>query len=457
MSRPSSLFRRVMLGFSVVTVIVFLLGLAYVLQDARITQRTRTAAENRAHAREAMLHLALLADKPQQLVATASELEAVRKRMFDTLDYHSQVRLRVWREGALLYDSLPGLPEVLKSPDQVRLLRENGWVTSVESDPATGLTLERSHEVDDLWMLSMSGISFLASSTVFSLPLLLLPAWLIVAIGLRPLREIAAAIEQRAVSDLTALPASKYRELSPLVDAINRLMKRLSERIEREHQFLTDAAHELKTPLAAVQVNAHVLLSRCDADTRARASDAADGLRDGVERATRMVHQLLALERTQLEPAQAPLPPLELGTLVRDRLAAAVPLALQRGVEIEFQADAECHLPLHVESIAALVDNLVSNAIKYSPEGGTIEVQLARTVGGCRLGIADQGPGIPPELRRKVFERFYRIPGQDQPGSGLGLAIAERAAERNRGAIRLEGREDGRGLCVTVEFDALAA
>jgi two-component system sensor histidine kinase QseC len=456
MSRQSSLFRRLMLGFSVVIVIVFLLGLAYVLQDARITQRTRTAAENRAHTREAMLHLALLAEQPQRLVAAARELEAVRVRMFETLTYHSRVRLRVWRDGRLLYDSLPGLAEVLPDPDQVPLLRENGWVTSRDSDPATGLVVERSHEVDDLWMLSMSGISFLASSTVFSLPLLLLPAWLIVGIGLRPVRSIAAAIEQRAVSDLTALPQSKYRELSPLVDAINRLMKRLSERIEREHQFLTDAAHELKTPLVAVQINAHVLLSRCDAETRARAREAADGLRDGVERATRMVHQLLALERTQLEPAQAPLPPLELGTLVRDRLAAAVPLALQRGIEIEFQADAECHLPLHVESLAALVDNLVSNAIKYSPEDGTIAVQLAPTAAGCRLSIADQGPGIAPGLRSKVFERFYRIPGQDQPGSGLGLAIAERAAERNRACIRLEGRADGPGLCVTVEFEAAA-
>jgi hypothetical protein len=302
-SAPSSLFRRLMLGFSGVIVIVFLLGLAYVLQDARITQRTRTAAENRAHAREAMLHLALLAGRPRELVAAARELEAVRRACSTP---STTTRRCACASGArrLLYDSLPGLPDTLKTPDQVRLLRENGWVTSVESDPATGLALERSHEVDDLWMLSMSGISFLASSTVFSLPLLLLPAWLIVGIGLRPLREIAAAIEQRAVSDLTALPASKYRELSPLVDAINRLMKRLSERIEREHQFLTDAAHELKTPLVAVQINAHVLLSRCDAGHPRALADAADGLRDGVDRATRMVHQLLALERTQPKPAR---------------------------------------------------------------------------------------------------------------------------------------------------------
>jgi two-component system sensor histidine kinase QseC len=442
-----------MLGFSATIVIVFLLGLAYVLQDARITQHARTAAENRSHAREAMLHLSLLADRPARLVLDARALEATRARMFATLDYHSRVRLRVWKQGALLYDSHPGLPDVLPTPDEARPLHENGWVTSVERDPATGLVIARSHEIDDLWMLSMAGISFLASSTVFSLPLLLLPAWLIVAIGLRPVRSIAAAIEQRTASDLSALPTSPYRELSPLVDAINRLMHRLNERIEREHQFLTDAAHELKTPLMAVQANAHVLLSRCDAETRARCQEADAGLRDGVERANRMVHQLLALERTQAEPPPVPPPPVELGALVRDRLAAAVPLALQRGIDIEFSADADCSLPLHVESLAALVDNLVSNAIKYSPGDGTIEVELAPHGDGCRLRIADQGPGIAPAMRRKVFERFYRIPGQDQPGSGLGLAIAERAAERNGATIRLEGREHGPGLCAVVEFD----
>jgi two-component system sensor histidine kinase QseC len=442
-----------MLGFSATIVLVFLLGLAYVLQDARITQRARTAAENRAHAREAMLHLSLLADRPARLVADARALEAARARMFATLDYHSHVRLRVWRRGVLLYDSRPGLPDVLPTPDQARPFRENGWVTSVERDAATGLVVERSHEVDDLWMLSMAGISFLASSTVFSLPLLLLPAWLIVALGLRPVRSIAAAIEQRTASDLSALPSSPYRELSPLVDAINRLMHRLNERIEREHQFLTDAAHELKTPLMAIQVNAHVLLSRCDAETRARCQDADAGLRDGVERATRMVHQLLALERAQAEPPAQPPPPIELGALVRDRLAAAVPLALQRGIEIELCVAAECSLPLHVESLAALVDNLISNAIKYSPEDGTIEVGLAPHAQGCTLRIADRGPGIAPALRRKVFERFYRIPGQDQPGSGLGLAIAERAAERNRATIRFEDRDGSPGLCAIVEFE----
>ena len=304
----------------------------------------------------------------------------------------------------------------------------------------------------DEWMLSMSGVSFLLSSTVFSLPLLLLPAWLIVGIGLRPLRSIANDIEQRSDADLTPLPDSQYRELSPLVSAINHLMLRLQHRIDNEREFLTDAAHELKTPLAAIQINAHLLLSRCAPDPTQRSTEAGQGLRDGVARATHMVHQLMALERARAEPSPDSLPLIDLGNIVRDRIASAAPLAMQRGIEIEFQAELACQYPVHLESMGALLDNLISNAIKYSPENGLVLVTLVPTELGCRLTLIDQGPGIDASLQQRVFERFYRIPGQEQLGSGLGLAIAERAAARNKGHISLANNVPVSGLIVTVNF-----
>jgi two-component system sensor histidine kinase QseC len=450
MSKPSSLFRRLMLGFSGVIALVALAGFTYVAVEAKITQRTRTASENAAHTREVLLHLREIAADPGRVQRAAAALEAVRLEMFRELDYHSRVRLRVWQGGALLYNSLPALPDVLPAAGSAAAGRANTWVAAVERDDGSGLVVERSHEVDDEWMLSFSGVSFLLSSTIFSLPLLLLPAWLIVGIGLRPLRSIAEQIEARAGSDLTALPESKYRELSPLVDAINRLMMRLSQRIEREHEFLTDAAHELKTPLAAIQINAHLLLSRNVAESAERSAQAGQGLREGVARATHMVHQLLAFERARAEPSAGPLPQTELSGFVRSRLASAAPLAMQRGIEIEFQSEVACSMAVHVESMAALLDNLISNAIKYSPENGRIVVGLAEQGDAYRLTICDQGPGIAPALQQKVFERFYRVPGQEQSGSGLGLAIAERAAERNGGTITLSHAEDGQGLSVTV-------
>lgn len=449
--RPS-LFRRLMLGFAGVIIAVSLLGMAYVVYEAKATQRSRTASENRAHTRVILSQLVLLADRPDELLRAARFIEDVRGEMFRELDYHSRVRLRVWKGARLVYNSMPALPDRLPEAGGQELRGAYGWVRSVEGDAASGILVERSHEVDDEWMLSLTGINFLMSSTVFSLPLLLLPAWLIVGIGLRPLRSIADAIEQRSVSDLTALPESKYRELSPLVDAINRLMTRLSQRLEREHEFLTDAAHELKTPLAAIQINAHLLLSPAVADNPQRGAEAGEGLREGVARATHMVHQLLALERALAERNDQPMPEAELGAFVRDRLAAAAPLAVQRGIEIEFQSESTCMLPMHRESMAALLDNLISNAVKYSPEEGRISVRLEPTATGYRLTIADQGPGIAPALHAKVFERFYRIPGQEQSGSGLGLAIAERAAARNDAAIALAAGEDGKGLQAMVDF-----
>ena len=454
----SSLFRRLMLGFGAVIFVVAVVGMIYVVLEARASQRSRTAAENAAHARELLMHLSEVARDParvpERVRRTAEEIEQVRVEMFHQLDYHSQVRTRVWLRGELLYNSRPELPEKLPlSTDSVEARTTNAWVQAIDKDEANGLVVERTHEVDDRWMLTISGVTFLLRSTIFSLPLLLLPAWLIIRIGLKPLRSIAAVIENRSDQDLTPLPASPYRELTPLVTAINHLMARLRRRIEHEHEFLSDAAHELKTPLAAIQINAHLLQTMGLDAALERKAEVAAGLRQGVTRANHLAHQLLALERARAEPGAEALPALSLETLVRDRLAAAAPLGLQRGIEIDFHADGDEPRPLHQESLWALVDNLIGNAIKYSPEGGSITVQLTRQPdGGYILSVTDQGPGIPEAMRQRVFERFYRIPGQEQTGSGLGLAIAERAAVRNGASIRLADGVDGKGLTVLVEF-----
>ena len=442
-----------MLGFSAVILLVAMGGMAYVLDDAKETQHTRTAAENKAHATELLLHLERVAGDDAAIRESAAAIERVRVEMFRELDYHSRVRVRVWRGDRLLYNSRPELPDVLPAYGSPAAHQVNGWVRAVEHDDATALTVERSHEVDDGWMLSLYGITFLQRSTVFSLPLLLLPAWLIVGIGLRPLRSIAQDIEARSDADLTPLPDSKYRELSPLVMSINQLMARLRRRVEHEREFLTDAAHELKTPLAAIQLNAHLLQNPTGADDAQRHAEVSAGLREGVARATHLVHQLLALERARAEPDAEPLPATALDAVVRDRLAMAAPLALQRDIEIEFHADADCVRPVHLESMAALGDNLISNAIKYTPASGRIQVNLrCLATQGCRLTIADEGPGIAPHLRQKVFERFYRVPGQVATGSGLGLAIAERAAHRNHAVISLSEGAQGKGLVATVDF-----
>lgn len=453
----SSLFRRLMVGFAGVIAVVTLALLAYVVSDAKATQRWRTGVENIAHAHEIMTHLVRLADHPDAMRADLVELETTRQAMFAQLGYGSRVRLRVWQRGEELYNSAPGLPVLLPVFGSEAARTANSWMCTAEQDRDAGLMVERCHEVDDEWMLSLSGLNVLMSSTVFSLPLLLLPAWLIVGIGLRPLRTIAALIEQRDEFDLTSLPASTYRELSPLVDAINRLLARLKQRIEREHVFIADAAHELKTPLAAIQINAHLILSHAGGGGEPAAAAAAQGLRDGVNRTTHMVHQLLAFERVSIESDSGAMVEVELAAFIRDRLAGMVPMALVRRIEIELDAPDACLRRVHVESLGVLLENLVSNAIKYSPDHGKVLVRLTAEGGGHCLSVHDQGPGIDQKYRHRVFERFFRVPGQSQSGSGLGLTIAASAALRNNASVDLAPGADGMGLVVNVVFGALPA
>lgn len=457
MLSKASLFRRLMLGFSGVIIGVALLGLLYVYLEAKLTQYNRTFSENKSYTTTILMHLRDVSADQARMRTVLSSIETVRVRLFNDLNYHSRVRVRVWQHGQLLYNSQPALPDQLP---KVASSNQYAWVDWVEQDAAHGLVVERRHEVDDEWMLTKWGVNFLLSAPLLSLPLLLIPAWLITGIGLRPLNSIAHAIAQRSDANLTPLPDSQYHELSPLVDAINGLMHRLSGRIEREHEFLSDAAHELKTPLAAIQINTHLLLSRCGAEVAERAATAADGLRAGVARATHTVHQLLALERAQSESLPgADCELTDVAEFVRGRVAATAHLAMQRNIEMEFVADTHARLPLHLESMAAAIDNLISNAIKYSPPDGKIVVRLVSPDGSgraLRLSITDQGPGIESALRQKVFERFYRVPGQLQLGTGLGLAIAERSAERNGGVIVLSDGDFGRGLTASIEFAGCA-
>ncbi|WP_028101802.1 sensor histidine kinase [Pseudoduganella violaceinigra] len=450
MKAQRSLFRRLLGGFLLVMLAIWLGVVGLAVYETKVLHARHTAAENRGWARQVMLNLRSVARDPAQAASVAQQVERLRFEMLREVDYWSKpAMLQVWLHGERIYRSEGGLPGGLTLPQPDSPALGADWSYDTEHDAASGLIVRRDAMHDTSWLLTGSGAAYYIAPLLYSLPFLLLPAWFIARRGLQPLQEMVAAIEQRTGSDLQPLPPSGYRELSPLAASVNRLMQRLTERVERDKEFLTDAAHELKTPLSVIQANAHLLLNH--RENPARAHEADHGLRQGVARATHTVHQLLALERARHDDeAGAPLP-LDLAHMLRERMAHAAPLAIQRNVELELEAPAACMLPLHRESIVALLDNIVGNAIKYSPDGGRVMVSLAGSAAPV-LAISDEGPGIAPELRTKVFERFYRIAGQLQAGSGLGLAIAERAAQRNRARIALLAGDGGRGLRVQVSF-----
>lgn len=456
MKAQSSLFRRLLGGLLVVMLAIWLVIVAVAIYDNTVVQARNMNAENKGWTKQLLLNMVALSGRPGEMARTAERIEELRRATIQDMNRMPRpALLQVWQGEKRIHLSQYYVPPGAHVPERNGGPLGPNWVSYSASDAATGITVRRDAMHDSRWIFTSAGASYYLAPLLYSLPFLVIPAWIIVRRGLRPVSSIVNAIEERSASDLSPLPPSPYRELSPLVASVNSLMQRLLDRLERDKEFLTDAAHELKTPLSVIQLNAHLLLNPQDDAQRLQEADA--GLRQGVARATHTVHQLLALERARSDQDDGALLEMDLARFLRDRLAQAVPLAMQRGIEIELDAATPCPLPLHRESAASLLDNIIDNAIKYSPDRARIAVSLQRDAHRIRLSVSDQGPGIPPALREKVFERFFRLAGQQQPGSGLGLAIARQAAARNGASIALADGALGRGLTVLVEFRAQPA
>jgi two-component system sensor histidine kinase QseC len=457
MGRQPSLFGRLMLAFLAVMLIIWLATLARTMYETRVTQKRIAQIENRGWAEQIMLNMRSLEAHPEAMSEVGVQIEQLRRRMFASMGFDvPHVYVQVWKGEQLVFGAEPGLPLARPAPAQSGSPLGEDWVSSVVTD--SDLTVRRLAQVKGGWTFTTSGVAYYLTPLLYSFPFLLLPAWFLVRVGLRPLRAMVRDIEGRSSADLSPLAISPYAELAPLPRAINGLIGRLTQRHDAEKAFLADAAHELKTPLSVIQMNAHLLVSRLPpgADA-ARLHEASHGLQQGVARAAHTVHQLLALERVASDSSHRPLQEIDLVRCLRERLAAAATIAWQRGIELELLSSDSCSLPLDRESLEALIDNLLDNAIKYSPPHGRVLVSLSANTDGYRCTVQDQGPGIDPLLRARVFERFYRVPGQAQGGSGLGLAIAEQAAARNHASIGIEDGAGGAGVKFVVDFRRASA
>lgn len=293
------------------------------------------------------------------------------------------------------------------------------------------------------------------SPLAIALPALGVLVWLIVGRGLRPLKRVTGALNQRAPGALDPLDESPLpAEVKPLVHALNNLLGRLSHALSQQKAFVADAAHELRTPLAALHLQLQVL-ERAEDEAERRA--AMQDLRFGVRRATHLVQQLLTLARQDPDSAP-PHTTVNLGALLRDTVAEYAPLAQARRIDLGLeQPDTAATVPGDPAALRTLFGNLLDNAVKYAPEGGRIDVRVPPAPSGVapvRVEVEDDGPGIPAAERPRVFDRFYRQPGQPADGSGLGLAIVQRIADAHSARVELADGAHGRGLRVNVIFDA---
>jgi len=284
----------------------------------------------------------------------------------------------------------------------------------------------------------------------FALPALALLIWWAVGAGLAPLAGIAREVERREPDNLAHIEAGNApREIFPLVAALNALFDRLRQSLEQERRFTADAAHELRTPLAAVKTQAQVALAATGEAERARALANVVG---GADRAARLVEQLLVLARLDPQTALPPGQTVDLLALAQQGVAEIAPAAAAKGVEAGLATGEAAQVAGDPVLLGVLLRNLLDNAVRYTPAGGEVDVSLRRTGGGVSLAVVDTGPGIPEAERSRVFDRFHRVLGTGEEGSGLGLSIVRRIADLHRARVALAAGPGGRGLRVEVLF-----
>lgn len=363
--------------------------------------------------------------------------------------------VQIWdRNGVQLYLSQPHrvLPQNAQLGFTTVDTKSGAW--RVFSTLADGQVVQVAQPMSARRELATSMALRTVVPLLLALPLLALLIWLTIARGLAPLDRVAAAVERRSPALLEPLSESGLpREVRPLVGALNGLLGRLGVALDAQRSFIADAAHELRTPLTAVHLQAQ-LAERATSEGERRTALA--DLKGGLQRATRLVEQLLTLAREEPGVADHPPATIDLSALARSVVTELAPLAAEKSIDLGLRARSEVQMVGDPDAIATLLSNLVDNALRYTPNGGKVDVGIALDSGRPTLSVRDSGPGIPEADRERVFDRFVRgsVAAGAVRGSGLGLSIVKRIAERHGAEIVVGPGLDGAGAGISVRFPA---
>lgn len=346
--------------------------------------------------------------------------------------YAPKVAFQVWHEGRLSMRSsnAPAVPMVSAGEgfrEGLRTVAIDGqdWRVFAAYGAERDVQVYVGEQLSSRGAILRAVLRGLGVTLLLALPLLALAAWWAVQSGTAPLRRLGAQLAQRQPQALQPVVLERApTEVEPLLDALNGLFARIGVLLESERRFTADAAHELRTPIAAIRTQAQVALGEADDALRTHALHAT---LEGCDRATRLVEQLLTLAR--LEHDEAVLrQPVDLAALARRVAAEVAPRALQRRQVLEVQADTPCVCQGNETLLAVLLRNLLDNALRYSPPGAAVQLSLRPGPGGATLRVEDGGPGLSDAEQARLGERFFRVPGHDAPGSGLGWSIVRRIA-----------------------------
>lgn len=271
--------------------------------------------------------------------------------------------------------------------------------------------------------------------------------------ALKPLLQLKEAVERRSPRDLSALDeAATPEEVRPLVRSINHLFGLVDAQAKSQRRFIADAAHQLRTPIAGLQAQVEAWAQAASAAGRGGTlelpAEQVHKLRSATRRTSQLANQLLALSRADARTMQSqPRQRVDLKALCEDLLAAHLDAATQRHIDLGLDAQA-AQVMGHDWLLRELLSNLVDNAVKYTPEHGTVTIRCGLHEGRPFLEVEDDGPGVPEAERGRVLERFYRVPGTGGEGNGLGLPIAQEIARAHHGQLELHEGSGGRGLRV---------
>jgi two-component system, OmpR family, sensor histidine kinase QseC len=399
---------------------------------------------------------AQLAQAAQTLLALAShdEDDSIEDLGDVTHKYQRRLRFQIWRaDGRLLMRSknAPETPLTVETGfSETRVEDDGHWrhFSQWNEDHSLQVQVSENHHIRDelighiAWRLLFPAL--------FGLPLIGLWVWLATRRGFASLDGIARQIASRDPQQLQPVqPATAPEEIRTLLEALNGLFQRVENTLEAERRFTADAAHELRTPLAALQAQLQVAQRARDSEERDRSMNQ---LQSGLTRAAHLVDQMLHLARLDPESSLPDPKAVDLAGLAEEVCADLGPQILAKNIDFDLAATADCQVIGQHEWLRVLVRNLVDNAVRYTPEGGLVRVELVRNNGVVTLSVADSGPGIPIEERESVLQRFHRLNQGKQPGSGLGLAIVARIVELHGATLKLDASNTPKGLLVTVQF-----
>ncbi|MBI2233935.1 MAG: hypothetical protein HYU57_02870 [Micavibrio aeruginosavorus] len=356
---------------------------------------------------------------------------------------------RIWHGGTLvLLSDAAGNFGDFHAPAGFSDQKINGkpWRFFVLDDAGKDLRVEVSERYAIRYeLIGQLIISLIAPAALF-VPVIFIVVWFGVRRSLIPIERLSRAVDDRRPDDLVPIPPGDApQEILPLIQAINRLFIRIAESFQREREFTDHAAHELRTPLAAMKTQAQVLMKK--ASNLPELAGGLENLNASIDRATHLVEQLLSLARLQHE--SLPFARVNLSSCLRVVIGEIAPISAAKAQKLTLSIVDDICVQGHEASLAILIRNILENAVKYTPDNGVIDVRLASN---GALRIADTGPGLSEADKERAFKRFVRIDKTGQPGSGLGLSIAEWVATAHRARLRMEDNFP-HGLTVVMEWE----